>query len=363
MKMKTKLLKLLFISIVFIAACNSKYNDLDDGVYAEIETQKGSILLELYAQDVPLTVANFITLAEGTNPKLADSVKGEKFFDGLTFHRVMKNFMIQGGDPTASGRGGPGYKFQDEFPKDSTGNLIYKHDGAGVLSMANGGPSTNGSQFFITHKPTPWLDGKHSIFGKVVTGQSVVDSIVRNDTIVSVSIIRKGSVAKNFDAVSTFSEEIAKFDEVEKERLAKAAEVEKIRYETYVKDRDAFFKKMDVAKAKKTASGLQILKLKNKYGKKVVENKPITINYTLYLGDGKKIQSTLDTGGKPFTFQLDNKQRPLIPGFKEGLKSLKEGEKARLFIPYYLAYGEKGGGPFPPKADIIFDIEILKIGE
>ncbi|MFY0604169.1 MAG: peptidylprolyl isomerase [Flavobacteriaceae bacterium] len=361
--MKTKLLKLLFLSVV-LAACNSKYDTLEDGVYADIETAKGSIILELYAKDAPMTVANFITLAEGTNPKVSDSLKGKKYYNGIKFHRVVKNFVIQGGDPAGSGLGGPGYKFQDEFPKDSTGNLLYKHDSPGVLSMANPGPpSTNGSQFFITHRAIPHLDGKHSVFGKVVIGQNVVDSIAQNDVITSVKIIRKGTEAKNFDAVKAFNEGMANFPKLEKERIAKMAEVEKARYETYLKNKEVFYKKMDVSKAKKTNSGLQFLKLKKTSGKKVVENKPTTVNYTLYFADGRKFQSTLDKGGKPFTFQLDDKQRPVVPGFKEGMLQLRQGEKARIFIPYYLGWGERGSGPIPPKMDVIFDIEVLKVGK
>jgi cyclophilin family peptidyl-prolyl cis-trans isomerase len=359
--MKTKFFKLLFVSVVFLAACNSKYDKLEDGVYADIETKNGSIILELYAKDVPMTVANFITLAEGTNEKVTDSLKGKKFYDGLKFHRVVKNFIVQGGDILGNGRGNPGYKFQDEFPKDSTGNLLCKHDSAGILSMANPGPSANGSQFFITYRPTPNLDGKHSVFGKVVTGQSVADSIVPNDTIKSVRIVRKGAEAKKFDAVKVFNEGIAKYADIEKERIAKLAEVEKTRYENYIKNRDAFYKKMDVSKAKKTDSGLQFLKLKSKSGKKVTDNKDITVHYTLYFGDGKKLQSTLDKGSKAFTFNLS--KRPMIPGFKEAVLKMREGEKARLFIPYYLAYGERGGGPFPPKMDVVFDLEILKVGK
>ncbi|QMU64875.1 MAG: peptidylprolyl isomerase [Flavobacteriaceae bacterium] len=346
--MKIKLVKLLFVSIVLLTTCKSKYDTLEDGVYADIKTKKGSIVLELYAKDVPMTVANFITLAEGTNSKVTDSLKGRRYYDGLKFHRVSKNFVIQGGDPLGNGLGGPGYKFHDEFPKDSTGNLLYRHDAGGVLSMANSGPSANGSQFFITHRAAPHLDGVHSIFGKVVTGQNVVDSIVKNDTITSITIIRKGKEAKSFDAARVFDEGIAQYEVLEKERLAKV-EAEK---EAFIATTNA-----QKAKAAKLASGLQIFTFEKGTGKKVKENTNTTIHYTLYLSDGKKIQSTV--GQTPFTFNFS--KRPMIAGFKEGLLKMKQGGKARLFIPYYLAYGERGGGPFPPKADIIFDIEVLKV--
>lgn len=371
--MKTKLFKLLFISVV-LAACNSKYKDLGDGIYADIETDKGSIVVELYEEDAPLTVANFITLAEGTNPKVPDSIKGKKYYDGLTFHRVVKGFIIQGGDPSATGSGPlPGYKFYNELSPNR------RHDSPGVLSMANGGINTNGSQFFITQKATPWLDGYdadgklkdcskyrvscHSVFGKVVTGLNIVDSIAQKDLIKSVTIVRKGSAANSFDAVKAFTEGMAKSSDVEKERLAKVAEAEKLRQEAYEKEKTAFYEKMDYDKAKESNSGLRVLKLKKTSGKKVVDNKPTKLNYTLYFANGKKFQSTLDKGGQPFTCQLDDKQRPVVPGFKEGLLKLREGEKARLFIPYYLGWGEKGNGPIPAKMDVVFEVEILKVGK
>lgn len=370
--MKTKFLTLLFAMALVFAACDSKYKNLEDGIYADIETDKGSMIAQLYEEDAPLTVANFITLAEGTNPKVPDSIKGKKYYDGLGFHRVIKNFMVQGGDPSGTGSGPlPGYTFYDELTTKR------RHDDKGILSMANRGVNTNGSQFFITHKPTPWLDGYtadgvlkdcgkprvgcHSVFGKVVSGFDVVDSIAQYDMIKSIKIVRKGSAAKSFDAVKVFTEGLAKAADVEKERLAKVAAAEKTRYETFVKECEAFYDKMGIANATKTDSGLQILKLKKTNGKKITPSAQVTANYTLYLGDGKRLQSSLDKGAKPFVFRIDDAKRPLIAGFKEGMLKLRQGEKARFFIPYYIAYGERGGGPFPPKADILFEVEILKV--
>jgi len=357
-------IKIVLLLLIFAFSCKSAYKDLNDGLYADMQTTKGSILLKLYAEDAPLTVSNFVGLAEGNHPKVTDSLVGRKYYDGLRFYRVIPDFMIQSGDIAETGNGAPGYKFADEFPKDSTGGLKYKHDAPGVLSMANPGPpNTNGSQFFITHKATPWLNGKHSVFGKVVKGQNVVDSIVKLDTILSVKIIRLGRKAKNFDAAKAFTAGETSANEALKEQIEVAQKAELARYQQFLEAKKANYTKMGADNVTATASGLKVLKLKNTTGKKVVANQPITINYTLYLGDGKRLQSTLDSGSKPFTFQLDDASKPLITGFKEGLMQLRQGEKARLFIPYYIAYGEKGGGPFPPKADIIFEVEILNIGK
>lgn len=172
---------------------------LENGLYAEIETNRGKILLQLEFEKTPLTVANFVGLAEG---KIKNNTKAEKvpFYDGLKFHRVIPNFMIQGGDPLGNGTGGPGYTFKDEFIPD------LKFTGPGILAMANAGPGTNGSQFFITHVATPWLDQHHTIFGHVITGQDIVNATIQDDVILHIKIIRKGKAAKKFKADKVFAE-------------------------------------------------------------------------------------------------------------------------------------------------------------
>jgi peptidylprolyl isomerase len=198
--MKKQILFIFSLSLL-ITSCGLFNNDLpdEDGLYARLHTNKGDILLQLEYEKTPLTVANFVGLAEG---KIKNSAKpeGEPYYNGIIFHRVIKDFMIQAGDPTGTGRGGPGYKFKDEFDKS------LKHNKAGILSMANAGAGTNGSQFFITHKATPWLDGKHSVFGHVKEGQDVVDAIAQGDTILNVRILRVGKNAKKFDAPAVFDE-------------------------------------------------------------------------------------------------------------------------------------------------------------
>ena len=183
------IIKKLFLTTILITSIYQVAQaNLDKGVYANMETNKGNILIRLFYKQTPNTVANFVGLAEGTK---YNSVKSGKYYDGLRFHRVINNFMIQGGDPKGNGTGGPGYKFADEIT-----NL--RHDRPGILSMANAGPDTNGSQFFITHRATPWLDGKHTVFGKVIRGMNIVNKIKQNDNIKTLSIIRVGTEATKF---------------------------------------------------------------------------------------------------------------------------------------------------------------------
>lgn len=310
------------------------------GLYAQFQTNKGNIVCQLEYQKVPMTVGNFVALAEG---KMKNSAKpvGTPFYDGLTFHRVIANFMIQGGDPQGNGMGGPGYQFEDEF--DPT----LRHNGPGILSMANAGPGTNGSQFFITHKETPWLDGKHSVFGHVVEGQNVVDAIAQGDKIDKLTIIRVGDEASKFDALKAFND--ARAAAIKKQEEAKQAA--RASFEQLVKTK--------YPKAQKTASGLYYIIEKQGTGEQAAAGKTVSVHYTGTLADGTKFDSSLDRN-EPISFQLGKGM--VIRGWDEGIALFKVGGKGKLIIPSDLGYGERGaGGVIPPNATLIFDVELVSV--
>ncbi|NUY82440.1 peptidylprolyl isomerase [Flavobacterium sp. MAH-1] len=367
-----KLFLALFAISVSLTSCKHEKSDLADGLYAEITTNKGKILCELEYQKAPVTVANFVTLAEGKNAFCSDEFKGKPFYDGLKFHRVVPSFMIQGGDPLSDGSGGPGYKFSDEF------NADLKHDRAGTLSMANAGPGTNGSQFFITHLPTPQLDQRHSVFGYVVTGQDVVDAIGQNDVMESVKIVRVGEAAKRFDASKTFRDYFSKELDNQKKQAEVAAEYQKIYTEKYKAVIDKKVAELTAlrAKATKLPSGVEFLITKKGSGEKPANGTLTFMNYAGYLENGllfdSNIISVAEAYGKyeqareqgggylPMRF-VYGPQGQLIPGFKEGMSQLSYGDKAVLFIPSTMGYGAAGaGGIIPPNANLVFEVELIK---
>ena len=354
-------------------SCKEESNNLPDGLYAKIETNKGEIIVQLDYEKAPITVANFVTLAEGKNDFVTnENIKNRPFYDGLKFHRVIENFMIQGGDPLGTGSGDAGYRFKDEITD-------LRFDKGGVLAMANNGPATNSSQFFITHIETPWLDGKHTIFGHVVgNGMEAVNKILQDDYMSKVSIIRNGDAAKKFDAVKVFHDYFAAEAENQKKQAAIDAENKRIFNEKYKTVIDAKVKSFAALKAKatKTKSGLEFVITKKSGGAKPKAGTGIFIHYAGFLENGTLFDSSIESvcktfgtfdpnraaqnGYQPIPFQAGKKDG-MIPGFIEGIEQLAFGDKAVIFIPSKLGYGEAGaGGVIPPNANIIFEIELLK---
>jgi len=355
-KLKTAFLMLLAVTVgSSVYAQKAKKEKLEDGIYAQFNTTKGEVLVKLEHEKTPMTVANFVGLAEGKFV-FQDSIKIEKpLYDGLKFHRVIADFMIQGGDPMGTGLGGPGYKFYDETRAD------LKHNKGGLLSMANSGSATNGSQFFITHKETPWLDGKHTIFGHVVKGMDVVNTIAQDDLMNTVKIVRVGKVAKKFDATKTFN---TVYNAIAADYKKEAAELEKI---ANMSEEDyKVFMYQEVLKkfpnAKQSESGLVYVIEKEGEGVAITKSAPVSLHYRgTFRRDGGQFDSSYDRG-QPMDFQYQVQR--MIPGFEEGIGMLKNGGKAKLFIPYYQAYGSNGRpGAIPPYSDLVFDIEIMNVGE
>jgi len=309
---------------------------MKDGLYAKFHTSKGEILTKLEFEKTPGTVGNFVGLAEGNLENKAVP-QGKPYYDGLKFHRVLPNFMIQGGDPKGNGTGGPGYNFADEFHPD------LKHDAPGKLSMANAGPGTNGSQFFITHTETPWLDGKHTVFGNVMEGQDVVDAIAQGDKIEKLEIIRVGDAAKKFNAV----EEFRAFNGAKGDREAAA---KKQQQELLGELTEGF---------EKTSSGLRYKIEQKGTGAKAEKGNTVSVHYKGMLSDGSVFDSSYKRN-QPIDFALGKGQ--VIEGWDEGIQLLHVGDQARFVIPSNLAYGASGaGGVIPPNATLIFDLELVAV--
>jgi peptidyl-prolyl cis-trans isomerase A (cyclophilin A) len=336
------------------------------GLYAVINTAKGDIVCELEFQKAPITVASFAGLAEG---KIKNTFKkpGEPYFDGLTFHRVEPGFVIQGGDPAGNGSGGPGYQFNNEISPD------LKHDRAGTLSMANAGPNTNGSQFFVTLSPTPSLDGHYSVFGYVVQGMSVVQQVAKGEVMNSVKIVRVGPDATAFDAAKTFEGKAVdpkvaaaqqqgdmeqRKAEFKKQYAAQIAQIVSANA-AYQPDWDKKVK-AKFPTAKKTSTGLYYVINSQGTGVRAKQFDNVKVHYTGVLWDGTKFDSSVDRG-QPLPLMLGVGK--VIPGWDEGIALLNKGGKAKLIIPYYLAYGDQAapGGAIPAKSDLIFDVELVDV--
>lgn len=342
-----RILKPIFAALILIAFTLELSAQTEDGLYAKITTNQGNILIKLFYKEAPMTVCNFVGLAEG---KITNTAKqgGQPFYDGIKFHRVIskangdaQDFMVQTGDPQGTGMGGPGYQFADEFAPG------LKHDGPGYLSMANSGPATNGSQFFITIVETPWLDGKHAIFGKVLEGQDIVNKTKTNDVMQKVQIIRKGKDAEKFVA-----------DQAQFDRLKEAMKLKEEEAKANAGKEFSEWVKQNYPTAKKTGSGLFYVVEKEGTGTKALPGKNVSVHYKGQFVDGKIFdQSQPD---KPIAFQLGVGQ--VIKGWDEGIALMSVGSKFKLLIPYQLAYGEAGyPGAIPPKANLIFETELVSV--
>lgn len=345
-------LKTIFAALLVIMTFEESLAQKEDGLYAKFTVSKGTILIQLFPDKAPLTVCNFVGLAEG---KINNTAKapGVPYYDGLKFHRVIskangdgQDFMVQGGDPKGNGTGGPGYSFADEF------HPTLKHDAPGYLSMANSGVNTNGSQFFITIVPTPWLDNKHSIFGKVIEGQEVVNTSKTNDDLIKVEIIRKGAEAQKYVA------DQATFDKLKADIVNKAAE--KLLQAKANAEKE--FQELIAAKyptAKKTASGLYYIVEKEGTGAQAQAGNQVKVHYVGKFTDGSEFDNSY-TRNEPIAFQLGKGQ--VIAGWDEGVALMKVGAKFKLIIPYYLGYGEKGyPGAIPAYSTLIFDTELVEV--
>jgi len=338
--------KFLIIGVILILSATETINaqNLGDGLFAQITTNRGDIFVKLEYQRAPLTVCNFVALAEGK----MDNLRGRRFYDGLIFHRVIskangdgQDFMIQGGDPQGNGRGGPGYEFPDEIVP------ALKHDKPGVLSMANAGPGTNGSQFFITIVPTPHLDGKHTVFGYVVQGQNIVNTTKQGDKIQKITIIRNGA-----DAIA-FKADQENFDRLLKE--VKSAEVSKLQKQ---RQSDIAKIKKDYPDAQQTKSGIYYIIQKQGTGEKPTRGKTVSVHYTGKLLSGASFDSSSLRG--PFEFAVGTGK--VIPGWDETVLDMKVGEKRLVIIPPELAYGDRAvGGVIPANSFLIFEMELIGI--
>lgn len=321
-----------------------------DGVFAVMETSNGVIAIKLHYKETPLTVTNFVGLAEGT----LDAAKGKPFYDGLKFHRVIskangdgQDFMIQGGDPKGNGTGGPGYKFPDEFVSS------LRHDEPGVLSMANSGTNTNGSQFFITIVETPWLDDKHTVFGKVVYGQDVVDSMKQGATIKKVTIVRQGADAEAFTATQAdFDKQLEiRNKKLEEEKIAARKAKEEAMKAVIAEIEE------DYPDATKTADGIYYEILKEGKGNAIGSRRVVAVHYTGMLLDGTVFDSSEGRG----TLSFITGAGQMIEGFDIMTQDMKLGEKRRMILPPDLAYGEMGyPGVIPGNAYLIFEVELVQ---
>lgn len=335
-----KIAVLFLLLLVSVTSCSAQKEEL----LASIETTKGTIVLQLFFEEVPLTVSNFVGLANGIFAEENESLsKKGKYYDGIVFHRVVPGFVIQGGDPTGTGSGGPGYSFTDEFhPK-------LKHDKKGMLSMANSGPGTNGSQFFITLDATPHLDGKHSVFGQVKEGMDVVESIEQGDAMQSVTVKATKGTARQF--LKNISWE--NFNAMRKENEEERKKEEEAQLAKIVSEIEA-----ETPELQKTEDGIYVQEITPGTGKKVQEGDTVQTHYELRLYGEDKIIDSSYARKQPFEFKPGAKQ--VIAGWDAVVQTMSEGQKIRAVIPPELGYGSRGaGGVIPGNAFLDFTIELV----
>ncbi len=338
--MKQRFMPLAFVLTLLavpIQSCSAQ-TARPDGMYAIMKTNRGTIVITLEFEKAPMTVGNFVGLAEGS----LDATKGKHFYDGLTFHRVVANFVVQGGDPVGDGTGGPGYRFPDEIVPE------LKHDGPGVVSMANAGPNTNGSQFFITLEAAPWLDGKHSVFGKVIEGMDVVKQIQKGDRIESITIQRVGTKAKSFDSSQQawdqrLSAAYATLNALNKQKRDSDLELIAQKWPDLQVDENGIFQKI----------------VRKGFGSMPAPGSKVSVIYKGMLLDGTVFdQSALS--GSPFAFTIG--QGEVIDGWDLVISTMRKGEKRMIIIPPELAYGAQSiGDVIPPNSFLVFEIELVSI--
>lgn len=329
-----------------------KERSTDEGVFAHMYTNMGLITIALEFEKTPLTVANFVGLAEGTKNNTAKKA-GEPYYDGIIFHRIIKNFMIQGGDPTGTGRGGPGYSFDDEFDPSLT------HSGAGILSMANAGPGTNGSQFFITHKATPHLNNRHTVFGSVVKGMDVVDAIAnvqvgQRDMPVTPVVIDSVRIRRSGEAAENFAGDQSHFEAIEAEKKAAAAKAAEVKFQ----EMEAQVKVKFPEATKSPFGNFFVVSQQKGSGALPEPNTKVEVHYTgSLLENGREFDSSVKRG-TPFSFVVGAGQ--VIKGWDIAVSNMKKGEKNTIILPPELGYGARGaGGVIPPNAWLVFEVELL----
>ena len=336
------------IGVILILSANETadaQNSLGDGLFARIITNRGEIVVRLEYQRAPLTVCNFVALAEGK----MNAHKDKRFYDGLTFHRVIsrtngdgQDFMIQGGCPQGNGRGGPGYSFPDEF------DPVLKHDKPGILSMANAGPGTNGSQFFITLVPTPHLDGRHTVFGQVVQGQNVVNATRQGDKIERVIIVRNGQAANAFRA-----------DQENFDRLLRQMGSSSSSRIQAQRNADIASITASYPNASQTSSGIRYIVQKPGTGNKPAAGRTVRVKYTGRLLSGMVFDST-ELTGTPLEFRAGIGE--VIRGWDEIIMDMAVGEKRLVVIPPELAYGDQAvENIIPANSFLIFEMELVSI--